>query len=286
VFDVVLKMARLREIMKRPLLAVLAASLPVIGQIAPAAAQQPPPATAQQLAAIAERGRALMAYDQAAWHGTDAAQAVAGNDTSGLQYYIARKTATGWVVDFGKLDPTGTAFLTTIEAVSSDGLHFTATRLVPSRSDAGFLPAAAHALATAKAVFKPVTGYRYNVAVLPNPDGTMYVYLYPAQTDPKIFPLGGDERFTLSADGSKILDSHRMHNGILARPADADVPAGAQLTAGFHTVVVENVPQDTDVFHVLTRKPSIPDYVDAEGQLYVINVDGSIEYKGPAPAKP
>lgn len=229
--------------MKRLPLAVFAASLGIVGQIAPAAAQQSP-ATPEQLAAITQRGRALQAYDRAAWHGTDAGQAVAGNDTSGLQYYIARKTAMGWVVDFGKLDPSGTAFLTTIEAVSFDSIHFTATRLVPTRSDTGFLPAAAHAIATAEAVFKPVSGFRYNVAVLPNPDS------------------------------------------ILARPADAGVPADARLTAGFHTVVVENVPQDTDVFHVLTRKPSIPDYVDAEGQLYVINVDGSIEYKGPAPAKP
>lgn len=271
--------------MKRLLLAVFAASLGIIGQIVPATAQQSP-ATPEQLAAITERGRALQAYDQAAWHGTDAGQAIAGSDTSGLQYYIARKTALGWVVDFGKLDPSGTAFLTTIEAVSLDGAHFTATRLVPTRSDTGFLPAAAHAIATAEAVFRPVSGYRYNVAVLPNPDGTMYVYLYPAQTDTKIFPLGGDERFTLSSDGTKILDSHRMHNSVLAQPVDTSLPNGAQLKAGFHTVVVENVPQDTDVFHVLARKPSIPDYVDAQGQLYVINVDGSIEYKGPAPAKP
>lgn len=271
--------------MKRLSLTLLAVSLGVASQIAPTLAQQTP-ATPEQLAAITERGRALEAYDQAAWHGTDAAKAIAGNDTSGLQYYIARKTAMGWVVDFGKLDPSGTAFLTTIEAVTLDGVHFTATRLSPPRSDTGFLPAAAHAIAAAEAVFKPVSGYRYNAAVLPNPDGTLYVYLYPAQTDPNIFPLGGDERFTVSTDGTKIIDSHRMHNSVLAQPLGTSLPNGAQLKAGFHTVVVENVPQDTDVFHVLTRKPSIPDYVDAQGQLYVINVDGSIEYKGPAPAKP
>jgi hypothetical protein len=270
------------------LLLALAVAIGIAAPVAPAraqTAQAQAPATPEQLAAITQRGRALEAYDQAAWHGTDAAQAVSGNDTTGLQYYIARKTGTGWAVDFGKLDSAGTAFLTTLEAVSTDGEHFTATRLVPTRSDTGFLPAAAHAIALTQASFKPVSGFRYNVAVLPNADGTMYVYLYPAQTDAGIFPIGGDERFTVSADGSKILESHRMHIGVLAQPVGASLPNGAQLRAGFHTVVVENVPQDTDVFHVLARRPSIPDYVDAQGQLYVINVDGSIDYKGPAPTK-
>jgi hypothetical protein len=244
------------------------------------------PASATQLAAITARGKALEVYDQAAWHGTDAAQAVANSDTVGLQYYIARQTATGWVVDFGKLDPSGKTFLTAIEAVSADGQHFTAQRISPVRSDTGFLVSAAHAIATAESTFKPVPGYKYNVAVLPNPDGTMYVYLYPAQTSANVFPVGGDERFTVSPDGTKALDAHRMHNSILAQPVDAGVPAGAKTVAGFRTVVVENVPQDTDVFHVLARKPPIPDYVDAKGQLYLIDVDGSIQYKGPAGAKP
>ena len=256
--------------------------------MSPALAQQPPPASPQELAAITARGKALQAYDQAAWHGTDAAIAVAGSDRSGLKYYIARQTSTGWNVDFGTLDPTGTTFLTTIEAVSPEGPHFTAQRLTPARSDTGFLVAAAHAIQTAGAAFKPVSGVKYNVAVIPNTDSTMYVYLYPAQVDPKIFPLGGDERFTISADGNKILDAHRMHNSILARPADAGpgAPPNTHAVAGFHTVVVENVPQDSDVFHVLARKPPLQEYVSAQGQLYLINTDGSIEYKGPAGTTP
>jgi hypothetical protein len=258
---------------------------------------QPAPASPAQLAAITERGKALAAYDQAAWHGTDAAQAVASGDTSGLQYYIARKTPTGWAVDFGKLDPSGTTFLTAIEAVSSDGFHFTAQRLTPARADTGFLVAGGHAIATSEAVFKPIAHHKYNVAVIPNSDGTMYVYLYPAQTNVNIFPVGGDERFTISADGTKILDAHRMHNSILEQPDGLEQTistgnpggpqiSGPQLVAGFRTVVVENVPQDTDVFFVLLRRPPAPDYIDAQGQLYLINTDGTITYKGPAAAKP
>ncbi len=250
----------------------------------PARAQSTP-ASSQQLAAITERGKALAAYDRAAWHATDAAQAIAGGDATGVRFYIARRTSAGWTVDFGKLDPTGTAFLTAIEAAGDDNGHFTAQRLAPPRSDAGYLPAAARAIGTAEGEFKPVKGFKYNVAVIPNADDTFYVYLYPAQTEPHVFPVGGDERYTISSDGLKALDAHRMHNSILATPEGAGLPSGARQAAGFRTVVVENVPQDTDVFHVLARTPSIPDYIDAQGQMYVIATDGTIKYVGPAGAK-
>ena len=175
-------------------------------------------------------------------------------------------------------DATGTTFLTAIEASSNDGLHFTAQRLSPARPDTGFLVAAAHAIKTAESTFRFVRGFRYNVAALPNSDGTLYVYLYPAQTKPKVFPVGGDVRYKFSSDGLSLLEAHRMHNSILAQDVDAGVPPGAHATAGWRTVVVDNVPQDTDVFHVLARTPPVPDYVSAQGFLYLIKTDGTIEY--------
>jgi hypothetical protein len=271
--------------MKRAIVKLLLLPAVLGAALAPAGAQQSP-ASAGDLAAITQRGRALQAYDQAAWHGTDAGQVVAGADTSGLQYYIAQKTPSGWVVDFGKLDAAGTTFLTKIEAQSADGLTFTAQSFATPRSDTGFLVAAAHAIASAEASFKPVSGYKYNVAVLPVGDGNLFVYLYPAQTVANVYPVGGDERFTASPDGTKILDAHVMHHSILAIPNDAHVPPGATVTAQVRSVVVANVPQDTDVFHVLARKPAMPDYIIAQGQMYVIDVTGTIKYMGPAPAKP
>lgn len=254
--------------------------LPILAQlaVAPAPAQQAP-ASAADLAAITQRGQSLEAYDQAAWHGTDAAQAAVGKNAPGLRYYIAQKTATGWVVDFGNLDTGGTTFLTRIEALSADGQKFTVQVFATPRSDIGFLVAAAHAIATAEAIFKPVSGFHYNVAVLPNSDKALYVYLYPAQTDANVFPVGGDERFTISPDGLTILDAHVMHHAVLAIPV---TPNGATAVAQVRSVVVADIPQDTDVFHVLARKPAIPDYVVAQGQMYLIDVDGSIKYLGPA----
>jgi hypothetical protein len=272
--------------MAKKLLAGLAILATWIGLSLTGAGAQQGPASADQLAAITRRGRALEAYDQAAWHGSDAAKAIVATDTTGLEMYIARKIPAGWEVDFGKLDAAGTTFLTSIVAQSTDGVNFTAQRLTPPRSDSGFLVGAAHAIKTAETLFKPVSGYKYNVAVLPSDAATLYVYIYPAQTDPRIFPVGGDERYTVSADGMTILEAHRMHNSVLAQPEDMGVPAGSKPVAGVRSVVVANVPQDTDVFHVLARKPAMPDYVVAQGQFYRINIDGSIDYVGASPKRP
>ncbi|HEX3368633.1 MAG TPA: hypothetical protein VHS56_03575 [Candidatus Cybelea sp.] len=250
---------------------------------AAAAGAQQAPATPDQLAAITQRGRNLYAYDQAAWHGTDAVQKLLGSDSGGLQAYIARKTASGWEVDFGALDAAGTSFLIRAQAHSTDGRHFTAQAFAPPHGESGFLVGAARAVATAKEAFVPIEGYAYNVAVLPNGDGTLYVYLYPAQAKLNVYPVGGDTRYTISADGTTILETHRMHKNVLfARTASPIGPNGGRLVANVFKEVLSDVPQDTDVFHVLAREPHLPSVVVARGQRYFIDVDGAISYKGPA----
>jgi hypothetical protein len=76
----------------------------------------------------------------------------------------------------------------------------------------------------------------------------------PAQTVPSIYPLGGDMRYLVTADGNKIVESRRMHKSILENPLP---PAGQSAVMGFHSAVMADIPEDTDVFHVLVRKPSI-----------------------------
>jgi hypothetical protein len=46
--------------------------------------------------------------------------------------------------------------------------------------------------------------------------------------------------------------------------------------AGSHSHVLSDVPEDTDVFYVLTRKPSIPEFVGAGKRVFEIQVDGTI----------
>ena len=235
--------------------------------------------TAAEFAAITERGRYLAQYDQAAWHATDAVLLKAPKNDPNVRVFVARQTGSQWVVDFGKLNDDNTLFLTAYEATEAGDLqHFTVASFAEPRPEPGFLTAAAIGIAHAILAFGPIRR-PYNIAVLPLPDATFYVYLYPAQTQKNIYPLGGDERFLLSADGKTIKERRRMHESILEiAPV---VPDHATEVAGFHTAILADIPEDTDVFHVLARRPLEPEYVAAKGELYMIMTDGTIQDKGP-----
>jgi hypothetical protein len=61
---------------------------------------------------------------------------------------------------------------------------------------------------------------------------------------------------------------------------DGQAPKGTRLAAGFHTHVLSDVPEDTDVFFVLTRRLSLPEYIGAATKkTYTIDSDGTI-YEG------
>lgn len=248
---------------------------------ASAAAQSPSPSpspsTDDELAQIAMRGRLLAAYDQAAWHATDALMAVVGKDTTGLGLFVVRFTPDAFIVDFGALDGSGKAFLTAYEATGRDTQHFTIRAFTPAQTDTGYLLAAAKAIQLTKSNFQGVSGHTYNYAVLPNQDGTLYVYWYPAQTT-RIVPLGGDERFMVSPDGVTILEAHRMHRSILYLDPSKGVPGGSRTSALFHTDLFSTVPEDSDVFHVLASSPPVPEYVDAQNMLYAIDEKGNIRF--------
>ena len=261
----------------KPALVLLALSLALPSL---ALAQPASPPAPDALAQITARGRALQDYDQAAWHASDAAMAASAGNKAGMGLFIAQHQNGKWIVDFGDLDASGTAFVTVIEAVGNDSQTFTAQRLATPRNDTGFLVAAAHAIRSAESHFQPPQRWPYNVAVLPNPDGTMYVYLYPAPVQKGHFPLGGDERYLISADGATILDDHRMHRTILDLDAAPRSVNGSTMVAQVHNDIFSSVPEDTDVFHVLQEVPPIESYVVAQGHSFLIHTDGTIEPQG------
>lgn len=100
--------------------------------------------------------------------------------------------------------------------------------------------------------------------------------MVPAQTKTGIYPLGGDVRYLITADGNAIVEKRQLHKTILENdPSSAS--KGSTPVAGFHTHVLSDVPEDTDVFYVLTRQPAQPEYIGTMNKkLYVISVDGTI----------
>jgi hypothetical protein len=225
---------------------------------------------------VTARGQMLYECDEAAWRSTDAVQAL-NPPKEVLGRYIPRKSDLGWTVGFGHLNSSRDKFLVAYEATQeARGKEFAVKKLDPPREDASFYLFAARAI---DAALKDFQGEKrpYNVAVLPAPSNQLYVYVTPAQTEDGVYPLGGDVRYLISSDGNAIMEKRQLHKTILENRGK--VPDGGTTLAGMHTHVLSDVPEDTDVFHVLTQKPPVAEYVRTSKKLYIITTDGTI-YEG------
>ena len=256
--------------MRRETVALLGAAV-LAGAVPLAGAQEAMPPTAEELAAISERGRMLYEYDQAAWHATDAVET--SNPTSVVgQRAIARKVHGNWTVVFGKLNGEGSRFEITYEASEQATLRDFAVRVPEEREDEGFFLHAARAIELATKDFGGANR-PYNVAVLPAEAEQLYVYLYPAQTEARVYPLGGDLRYLVSADGTKLLEKRQMHKTII----EAALRPGKRVSSRSHRHALGDLPEDTDVFHVLTEDPPIPEFIATPHFQYQVKTDGTIQ---------
>jgi len=240
-------------------------------------AQNDKPPTQTELDEITARGKMLFEYDVAAWHSTDAVFAMSPEEGS-FTGYIARKTEKGWTVAYGKLNEKQDKFLIVYEAVEGEKPEeFKVTKLDKPKEDNGFYLNAAKSLETALAEFSKfyVLNRAYNFAVLPTKNGEFFVYALPAQTEIGVFPLGGDVRYKISKDGAKIIETRQMHKSIIEVSTP---PKGVEVKTGYHTAVLDDIPEDSDVFHVLTRKFNIPELIVTNKFVYQIAPDGLIKY--------
>jgi hypothetical protein len=234
--------------------------------------------SAAELAEITERGRALAEYDQAAWHATDAVQTANPKTVEG-QHSIAKKENERWTVVFGALNADKSKFLISYEAAQlAKPKEFKVTKDEPAKEETTFYLFAARALEMALADFGRANR-PYNAAVLAvtgreakDQPELLYVYLYPAQTKAGIYPLGGDVRYLVSADGMKILNKRQMHKTVL----DVAPVKGKKMVAGYHSHVLSDIPEDTDVLHVLQQDPPLPEMIMTSHFRYEVAADGSI----------
>lgn len=240
----------------------------------PAPSQRKEPASEAELKTITERGRMLWEYDTAAWYSTDAVMALSPTEGS-VTRYVGKKSAAGWVVAYGRFNEKRDRFLIVYEAVQgSSPKEFKVIKHDPPREDASFYLAAANALETGIAAFTGATR-QYNAAVLPTPNNQFWLYLVPAQTDTKVWPLGADVRYLVSDDGLHILETRPLHKSIIEYGFPRQ---GGTIEAGFHTAVLDEIPEDTDVFLVLSRRPFVPELIATKTYIYVIETDGKINY--------
>ncbi len=232
-------------------------------------------ASTTELEAITARGRMLQEYDVAAWYATDAVEALKPDKTA-APAYLARKTKAGWEVVFGRLNEGRDQFLIAYRASQgASPQQFVAKKVDPVSPDRGFYLSAAKALDTAGRDFGKQTR-PYNTYVLPASESQFYVYFLPGQTVEGVYPLGADVRYTVSSDGSKVVEKRQMHKTFIENKSSPK--SGETIAAGYHNHVLNNLPEDSDVFHVLNRKPLMPEYVAGpDKHVYQIETDGSIK---------
>jgi len=160
---------------------------------------------------------------------------------------------------------------------------FDVKEMTPPKEDTGFYFSAARAIDTSLKDFtEHFEGEQrpYNVAVLPAEKGQTWVYIVPAPTKTGVWPLGGDVRYLVSPNGIKVVEKRQLHKSVIEVEPPKD--ENNKQVAGIHTHVLSETPEDTDLFHVLTRMPTVPDLIRTERFVFVVDVDGSIKFQGNA----
>jgi len=256
-----------------PALLLLTSSVP---------AQRSPLPTEAELMEITERGRLLAEYDAAAWHSTDAVKALKPEEGKGGRY-VARKVEAKWVVVYGRLNETRDKFLIAFEAAATDSPdQFTVKKYDPPQEDTAFYLSGARAIETALAAF---SGEKrpYNAAVLPAKSGQLYVYIYPASTQADVYLLGGDVRYLVSPDGLTLMETRQLHKSIIEYKdftKSGKAKEGWTAEMGMHNHILDDVPEDTDVFLAMTRKPLVCEMIITWEYTYRVCPDGTIKYQG------
>jgi hypothetical protein len=172
---------------------------------------------------------------------------------------------------WGRFTQSRDKFLIVYEAIQgAKPESFTVKKHDPPIEDTGFYLYAARALATAIEDFHG-ENRPYNSSVLPADSGNFHIYMLPGQTVEGVYPVGGDVRYLISSDGLGIVGKRRMHQDII----DFTIPETSSFS--FHTHILSDAPEDSDVFDVLTRRPLIPEYVSTCNFTYMVNPEGSIQ---------
>jgi hypothetical protein len=79
----------------------------------------------------------------------------------------------------------------------------------------------------------------------------------------------------ISPDGTKIESKRQLHKSVIEVEPPKD--EFDKQVAGVHTHVLDDTPEDSDVFHALTRKPSVPEMVITKQFVFQVDPEGSIK---------
>jgi DUF1365 family protein len=78
----------------------------------------------------------------------------------------------------------------------------------------------------------------------------------------------------VSADARRVSEARPLHLGTIE--FDRSNKPDAQYVASSYNTAVSDIPEETDVAHILTRRPRVLGYVFTPQYLFMINEDGSL----------
>lgn len=234
-----------------------------------------------EIAEMNRLGALLHAYDQAAWHGSDAIMPLVRNDDhlhDRVEGYVVEQTEVGWQVGFGRLTEDGSAFAVALEVVLDEEYGvLDAVSFDDPDLRTGFYRVAMAARNRANARFDPPEQVMYNTAVIPGPTGSIYIYFLPAQPAHRVYYLGGDVRYTYDPASDTIIAEKPLHSGMLTIDLRGDHSPASMATA-----VLTDIPTETDVFYARSRPAPegglAGHYVITQDWVFVLDSSGIVEY--------
>ncbi len=222
---------------------------------------------------VTERGHLLNEYYTAASLATEAVLST-GSTPQKTDACIAIKVGSEWKVVFGHLSHDRGKFLISYEVLpNKDGRVSEPKKYQVPLEDDGIFRSAARAINLALRDFGE-TKRPYNSMVLPSSNHNLLVYVTPAQTNPDVYLFGGDVRYLISGDGESIIEKRKLHVSIIELKRSLDSPGS--IASGYHTHVLSDVPEDTDIFYVLNRRPLVPELIRTNTRVFLVQIDGSI----------
>lgn len=206
-----------------------------------------------------KRGQLIYAYDQAAWHGTDDLMAKMPN---------AMDVVGGWIVDGPAEAPTLVFFDRTVPEPRAvyiadfDHNRLRASQVLGADNDRTLSPVRLAMIAARQRALEEISKVQPprcssqspNSVVLPpdHPGGSTLVYILDPQPDARTYPIGGNYRMEVTADG-KVSSPHGFAKTCIAM----SLPADQRPEMFFVSHLLSQVPTEIHVFASLASRMPI-----------------------------
>lgn len=224
----------------------------------------------EELKNVQRLGTYLFQYKQACRIANDTLKAANYNFQSITSYYTYKENG-NWKVGFGKYGEASNEYLISYEVIynPTTGKCSLASYETAVKEKSFYCNASKMERVISK-MLDPVNK-PYTYTIVPVDSSTWYMYAIPEQTEPGVYRLGGDTRFTINWRTNQIIETKRLHKSILQMPVKNNNPHGTISSAP-----VSPIPVESDVLYVLSRDFKGIHKIITKQYIFTINDRGEI----------